>query len=75
MPPDELDRYIYGAEAIARAADLFDKDGKPDVRRAYYALEQELIDGEKFGRIWRSTPRRVRAPAPPLKPRNNGNKP
>jgi hypothetical protein len=73
MSDENLDRFVYGAEAIGREADIYEKDkngeivldenGKPrvDVRKAHYALEKGYIDAEKFGpRIWRSTPRRIR---------------
>ena len=34
-----LDRPVWGAEAIAKEANLFDDEGKADVRKAYYLLE------------------------------------
>jgi hypothetical protein len=55
---DDLDKFVYGAEAIASILNLH-KDGKPDTRRAYYACEKGYVDADKFGRIWRSTPRRL----------------
>jgi hypothetical protein len=69
---DPLDRWVYGAENIGAEADLYvrDKNGeivldengnrKVDVRKAHYALEKGYISAEKFGRLWRSTPRRIR---------------
>jgi hypothetical protein len=69
----DLDGFVYGARAIGAEADLFVRDkngeivlenGKPkvDVRKAHYALEKGYIDADKFGpRIWRSTPRRIKA--------------
>lgn len=61
MHDDPLDRVIYGAKKIAEAAELFDEDGNPNVRAAFYGLEKGYIDADKYGRRWRSTPRRVRA--------------
>jgi hypothetical protein len=60
---EDLDRPIYGAKAIAIAANLVDGDGNPDTRKAFYGLEMGYIDADKFGRKWRSTPRRVRGQA------------
>jgi hypothetical protein len=59
---DDLDKFVYGAEAIAIVLNLLDEDGKPDKRRAYYACERGYVDADKFGRIWRSTPRRLLQP-------------
>jgi hypothetical protein len=74
MSDTNLDRFVYGAEAIGREADIYvrdkngeivlDENGKPkvDVRAVHYALERGYISAEKFGpRRWRSTPRRIRA--------------
>ena len=67
------DSFRYGAKAIGAEAELYetdengeivlDENGKPkvDVRKTHYALEKGYIDADKFGRIWRSTPRRIRA--------------
>ena len=73
MSAKNLDGYLYGAKAIGAEADLYvrdpetgqivlDEHGRPkvDVRKAHYALEQGYIDADKFGRLWRSTPRRIR---------------
>jgi hypothetical protein len=54
-----LDRPVRGARNIARVAYLFDEDGEPDERAAYYALESGHIDASKEGRTWISTPRRI----------------
>ena len=75
MSDGNLDKFVYGAKAIGAEADLYvrdketgeivlDEHGKPevDVRKAHYALEQGYIDADKFGRLWRSTPRRIRQP-------------
>jgi hypothetical protein len=56
----DLDRPLYGAEAIGREAEIFDDDGNVDLNRTYYALEKKYLDADKFGRLWISTPRRVR---------------
>jgi hypothetical protein len=58
---DPLDRWVYGAASIAEWSGLFDDDGKPDERAAYHGLENGYIDADKFGRKWRSTPRRLLA--------------
>lgn len=56
---DPLDRPIYGAEAIGRAANLVDEEGNVDLRKVYYGLEKGYIDADKYGRTWISTPRRI----------------
>jgi hypothetical protein len=54
MSDTNLDRFVYGAKAIGREADIYEEDengeividenGKPkvDVRKAHYALEKGL---------------------------------
>ena len=66
---DPQDQPVYGAEAIARILNIFKDDGTPDLRRAFYVLENGYVDADKYGRIWRSTPRRLLAPrsTPPKK--------
>ena len=61
MSDDNLDKFVYGAERIGREANLVKDDGSVDLRKAYYALENGYIDADKFGRLWRSTPRRFRS--------------
>jgi hypothetical protein len=56
----DLDRPLWGGAAIAIEANLL-KDGSPDIKRAYYLLELGLLPGTKVGKIWTSTPRRLRA--------------
>jgi hypothetical protein len=56
---DPLDRPVYGARAIAIVANMFDENGEPDERAAFHALEMGYLDADKFGRKWRSTPRRI----------------
>jgi len=51
---DDLDRPIWGAEAIGKAANL-----KP--RQAYHALEKGYLPASKAGRKWFTTNRRLRA--------------
>jgi len=51
-PGDELDKPIWGVEAIAAAANL-------TVRQAYHALESGYLPGSKAGRKWFTTPRRL----------------
>lgn len=56
----DLDRPLWGAEAIGREAGLIDDDGKVEVRRAFYLLEKGLLPATKIGGTWTSTPRRLR---------------
>jgi hypothetical protein len=51
---DDLDKPIYGVDAIAAAANLTRS-------KAYYALEKGHLPASKLGKIWFSTPRRLRA--------------
>jgi hypothetical protein len=55
----ELDRPIFGAIAIARAANLVDRKGRVEIRKAYRALKLGRIPASKFGREWVSTQRRI----------------
>jgi hypothetical protein len=52
--------YLWGAAAIAAEAGIFDDDGKPDEKRTYYLLENQLIPARKVGRIWVSSRSRIR---------------
>jgi hypothetical protein len=56
---DPLDRPVYGPRAIAIVANILDESGEPDERAAFHALEKGYLDADKFGRKWRSTPRRI----------------
>ena len=58
---NDPDDAVHGAEAIGKVAGLFDEDGNVDLRRTYHALERGYIDASKFGRLWVSTRRRIRA--------------
>ena len=49
---DDLDRPIYGVDAISRALDL-------SKRQTFYCLEMGLIPGSKMGRRWFTTRRRI----------------
>jgi len=60
MSTENLDRPIYTAEAIGRAAELLDDEGNVDLRKTYHALEHGYIDASKFGRTWVTTLRRIR---------------
>jgi hypothetical protein len=60
MSIDDLDRVLWGAEPIGREANVVDDDGNVDLRRTYYLLEKRYLPGDKKGRIWTSTPRRIR---------------
>jgi hypothetical protein len=57
---DDLDRPLWGAEPIGREAGLFDENGDVDLRKTYYLLERGYLPGTKIGRLWTSTPRRLR---------------
>jgi hypothetical protein len=57
---NDLDRPLWGAEAIAREANLLDDNGDVDTRKAFYLLEKGLLPATKIGRLWTSTPRRIR---------------
>lgn len=50
----DLDRPIWGVEAIAAAANL-------TRRQTYHALERGYLPASKIGRRWFTTPRRLRA--------------
>ena len=58
---NDLDRPVWGARAIAIAAGLVDRRGKPRVRAAYHLLEKKLLPADKVGRTFVSTPRRLRS--------------
>jgi hypothetical protein len=60
MLDDELDRALYGAQAIGLEACIIDDEGNVDIRKTYHALERGYLDADKFGRQWVSTPRRIR---------------
>lgn len=55
MTDAELDRPLLGAHAIGRAAHLFTRKGRVDIRKTFYALEKGYIDADKFGRRWVTT--------------------
>jgi hypothetical protein len=55
-----LDRPLWGAEAIGREANVVDDDGNVDLRKTFYLLEKGRLPGTKVGRLWTSTPRRIR---------------
>lgn len=50
---DPLDRPVYGAANIGRIAGL-------NRNQTYHALEMGYLDADKFGRLWISTPRRLK---------------
>ncbi len=58
---DHLDVPVWGARAIALAAGIVDKHGKPRVRAAYHLLEKKLLPADKVGKTYVSTPRRLRS--------------
>ena len=41
---------LWGADAIAKEANIVHEDGEPHLRRAYYLLEHALLPGRKIGR-------------------------
>jgi hypothetical protein len=63
---DDLDKPIYGAKNIGVVVNLTE-------RQAFHALEKGYLDGDKFGKKWRSTKRRLlnlsRKPAPSSTPK------
>ena len=54
-----LDTPINGAVALAEVLNLRDKNGEPDARKAFHALERGYVDASKRGRNWWSTRRRL----------------
>lgn len=63
------DQPVHGAENIAKVLNLVDAKGKPNTRRAFYLLEQGLVDATRMGRRWISTRRRLLGPI--VSPRQN----
>lgn len=57
-----LDAPIRGVANIAKAANIRNKKGKPDIRAAYYGLEAGHYDASKRGKQWETTLRRLLAP-------------
>jgi hypothetical protein len=65
MSSENLDRLLQGVEEIGReAASLHARflkdDGSIDTHKVYYGLEQGYLAGSKYGRLWISTPRKIR---------------
>jgi len=58
--PDDLDAPLYGAKAIAIAANIRGENGEPDLNRTYYLLEKGYLPAGKIGNIYTSTTRRLR---------------
>jgi len=58
--PDDLDAPIYGAKAIAIAANIRNENGELDLNKTYYLLAKKLLPASKIGNIYTSTTRRVR---------------
>jgi hypothetical protein len=42
-PADDLDRPLWGAQAIGREANILDEDGNVDTARVYYVLENGYL--------------------------------
>lgn len=57
----DLDRPLWGAEAIGHEANVVDEAGEVNVKKTMRLLEQGLLPGTKVGRLWTSTPRRIRS--------------
>jgi hypothetical protein len=55
---DPLDRPVYGATAIGRIINR-------TPAQVYHSYERGYLDADKFGRILRSTPRRLLKPNQP----------
>jgi hypothetical protein len=51
---NDLDELLWGAEAIARAANI-------ETRRAYHLLERGVIPASRAGKFWVSTLRKIRS--------------
>jgi hypothetical protein len=49
---DPLDRPIRGAKAIGQILNL-------TIPQTYHGLSKGLIDADKYGSLWESTPRRL----------------
>lgn len=65
VPPGDSET-LWGAEAIAVAADLRRPDGTPDVRKAFYLLARGHLPGKKVGpRLWTSTRAAIRLAVDP----------
>jgi hypothetical protein len=58
--PSDLDRPLWGAEAIGREAGILDDNGNVDLNRVFYQLACGHLPASKAGRLWVSTPRRIR---------------
>jgi len=58
--PADPDASIHGALAIAIVDNLFKSDGTPNTRQALYRCECGYYDVDKIGRLYRSTPNRIR---------------
>jgi hypothetical protein len=56
---DDLDRPLWGAEQIGRAAGLLNDDGTVDLRKVYYHLENKHLPADKAGKQWISSTRRI----------------
>ncbi len=52
---DPLDRFVWGGADIGKVIDK-------STSQTFYLLEKGLLDADKVGRQWRSTPRRLLAP-------------
>jgi hypothetical protein len=59
MTDDYLDRPLLGVEQIGRVARFVDERGRVDKPKTRRALALGYLDGDKFGKMWASTPRRV----------------
>ena len=56
----DLDKPLWGAEAIGRQAGLLNDDGSVNFRATFYALERGNLPAIKIGKRWVTTLRRLR---------------
>jgi hypothetical protein len=58
--PDDLDRPLWGAAAIGRAAGITDRNGNVNIQAVYHACKMGYLDVTHVGRRLVTTVRRVR---------------
>jgi len=58
---ENLDRPLWGAQAIGREAGLLNADGSVNFRATFYALEHGNLPATKVGKKWVTTLRRLRS--------------
>lgn len=55
------DTPVWGAETFALVLGLVTAKGKPRTRTVYHLLESGRLPATKVGKVWTSTPRRLRS--------------